>query len=166
MLYGSGLVHKIRQDDKYKTHEEKILHHGFAHWHRVREQNVVGAVKRLLPSGSLLYRIKDATWIDTKHLAPVAGKWIRKDSEIRFWDVPERTANVLIKKMINCLNCGFCVVQCFQCRRFDRSAKNLIIEGCVQCRKCLNLKFCMGWRYRFWRRVIVEDKQVDRKTIP
>jgi len=23
-------------------------------------------------------------------------------------------------RMINCLDCGFCVVECFRCRRFDR----------------------------------------------
>jgi 3'-phosphoadenosine 5'-phosphosulfate sulfotransferase (PAPS reductase)/FAD synthetase len=158
MLFGTGLVNKVQQDDKYKTREEKIFRHGFIHWHRLKEQNVVGAVKRQLPSGSLVYRIKDAEWIDTKHLAPVAGKWIRRSNEIRFWDVPERTTDILIKRMINCLNCGFCIVQCFRCRIFDRSTKSLIIEKCIQCGRCLNLKFCMGWQHRFWRRVIVEDR--------
>jgi len=27
---------------------------------------------------------------------------------------PERVADLLIKKMINCLDCGFCVVECFR----------------------------------------------------
>jgi hypothetical protein len=49
------------------------------------------------------------------------------------------------------------MVECFPCRRFDRRAKALRIDGCVHCGKCLRLNFCMGWRHRFWRRIIVED---------
>ena len=88
---------------------------------------------------------------------PVDGKWVRVGNEIRFWDVQEKIADILIKRMINCLDCGFCMVECFPCRQFDRTTKRLRIVGCIQCGKCLRLKFCMGWRHRFWRRVIVED---------
>ena len=73
------------------------------------------------------------------------------------WGVRERLADVLIKRMINCLDCGFCMVECFPCRRFDRANKSLQIEDCIQCSKCMRLGFCMGWRHRFWRRIIVED---------
>jgi len=58
--------------------------------------------------------------------------------------------------MINCLDCGFCMVECFPCKRFDRQTKTLAVESSIQCGKCLQLKFCMGWRHRFWRRIIVE----------
>jgi 3'-phosphoadenosine 5'-phosphosulfate sulfotransferase (PAPS reductase)/FAD synthetase/ferredoxin len=99
---------------------------------------------------------RGTSWIDSKHLLPVAGKWSRSANEIRFWDVPERQADAIMKRMMNCLDCGFCTVQCFACRRFDRNARRLRIEGCVQCGRCLNLAYCMGWKHRFWRRVIVE----------
>ena len=85
------------------------------------------------------------------------GKWLLKGTELRFWDTQERVADGLVKRMINCLDCGFCVVECFSCRRFDRETKTLAIDGCIQCGKCLRLKFCMGWRRRFWRRIIVEE---------
>jgi len=77
--------------------------------------------------------------------------------QIRFWNVSERVADKLIKRMINCLDCGFCMVECFSYRQFDRATKSLRIEGCIRCGKCLRLKFCMGWRHRFWRRIILES---------
>jgi hypothetical protein len=86
----------------------------------------------------------------------LAGSWTASRNEIRFWDTPERAADAVVKRMLNCLDCGFCSVQCLRCRRFDRQERALVIEGCLRCGKCLDLKFCMGWRHRFWRRVIVE----------
>jgi 3'-phosphoadenosine 5'-phosphosulfate sulfotransferase (PAPS reductase)/FAD synthetase len=158
MLFESGLVEKCRDVDCHKTKEEKIARHGFVHWKRLRAQNVVGAVKRRLSNGVLSYSVREEAWIATKHLSPVYGRWVRQDNVVRFWDVPEEIADSLIKRMINCLDCGFCVVECFSCRSFNRETKTLRIEGCIQCGKCLRLKYCMGWRHRFWRRVIVEDK--------
>ena len=157
MLFESGLIRKYHGRDCHKTKEEKIARHGFVHWKRLKAQNTPGAVKRRLQSGALSYHIRDQAWIATKHLSPVTGRWIRQGSVIRFWNVPEKIADSLIKRMINCLDCGFCVVECFVCRQFDRPTKTLRIEGCIQCGKCLQLKFCMGWRHRFWRRAIVED---------
>ena len=157
LLFDSGLIDNAPLPSKYRTREEKLQRHGFVHWHRTRAQNVVGAVKRRYSSGMLSYRIRDASWIDTKHLQAVRGKWTQKGPDIRFWDVDERIADTLIKRMINCLDCGFCVVECFPCRRFDRERKVLTIDGCTQCGRCLRLKLCMGWRHRFWRRIIVED---------
>jgi len=157
MLFGSGLVQKCHDADCHKTKEEKILRHGFVHWKRLRAQNAVGATKRRLQGGVLSYSIRDEAWIATKHLRPVDRRWVRQGNVVRFWNVPEEVADSLVKRMINCLDCGFCVVECFSCRRFDRETKTLKIEGCIQCGKCLHLKFCMGWRHRFWRRVIVED---------
>ena len=72
------------------------------------------------------------------------------------WDTPERAADAVIKRMLHCLDCGFCSVECLRCPRFDRKGKALAIDGCWQCGRCLNLKFCMGWTHRVWRRVIVE----------
>lgn len=157
MLFDSGLIRKCRDADCHKTVEEKINRHGFVHWKRLRAQDSVGAVKRRLRGGALAYHIREESWIDTKHLSPVRGRWLRRGGEIRLWDVQERAADALIKRMINCLDCGFCVVECLSCKMFDRSTKTLRIEGCIQCGKCLSLKYCMGWRHRFWRRVIVED---------
>lgn len=157
LLFDSGLIEKSNLAPEYKTKEEKLQRHGFVHWHRLQEQNVVGAIKERLPSGALAYAIRKPEWIATKHLAPVDGKWAKIGNEIRFWDIPEKTADILIKRMINCLDCGFCMIECFQCRQFDRATKTLRIEGCIQCGRCLRLKFCMGWRHRFWRRVIVEN---------
>jgi 3'-phosphoadenosine 5'-phosphosulfate sulfotransferase (PAPS reductase)/FAD synthetase len=156
MLFESGLMLKYQGAECHKSREEKIVRHGFVHWKRLRAQNTAGAVKRRLRGGALAYNIRDEAWIATKHLSPVKGRWARQGSVIRFWDVPEKVADSLIKRMINCLDCGFCVVECFVGRRFDRKTKTLRIEGCIQCGKCLRLKFCMGWRHRFWRRVIVE----------
>jgi len=156
MLFKSGLVEKARLDAKYKTREEKLNRHGFVHWRRVKAQNVVGAIKRRLPSGGLVYHIRESDWIATKHLRPVDGRWARTGNELRFWNIDERIADTVVKRMINCLDCGYCMVECFPCRRFDRETKSLQIDGCIQCGKCLRLKFCMGWRHRFWRRVIVE----------
>jgi hypothetical protein len=117
----------------------------------------LGAVKRRPPGGSLSYRVRNPQWIATKHLRPVDGRWARKGDEIRFWHLEERVADILVKRMLNCLNCGFCMVECFACRRSDRRTKHLGIEDCIQCGRCLRLKFCMGWRHRFWRRIIVEE---------
>jgi len=153
LLFDSGLVVES-ESDPYSNRPEKLHKHGFAHWHRKKAQDIVGAARRLLKGGALSYRIRDADWIAVKHLSPLAGRWLRKGHEIRFWNVLVRQADVMIKRMINCLDCGYCVVQCFSCRRFDRKAKKLTIEGCVHCGRCTNLKFCMGWRHRFWRRVI------------
>jgi len=158
MLFGSGLIQQSHLDPQYKMRQEKIDRHGFIHWCRLRAQDVVGAAKRRLPGGGLAYRIRDPQWIATKHLRPADGNWLHKGNEVRFWNVDERTADTLIKRMINCLDCGFCVVECFACRRFDRQAKQLVIDGCIHCGRCLQLKFCMGWRHRFWRRIIVEEQ--------
>jgi len=157
LLFDSGLIEKSNLAPEYKTREEKLQRHGFIYWRRQKTQDVVGAVKCRLPSGALLYHIRESDWIATKHLRPVEGKWARVGNEIRFWDVQEKIADILIKRMINCLDCGFCMVECFPCRQFDRVTKALRIEGCIQCGKCIRLKFCMGWRHRFWRRVIVEN---------
>jgi len=157
MLFQSGLIEISRLPPEYRTRQEKLDRHGFVYWRRMRAQDSIGAVKRRLPSGVLAYHIRDPQWIATKHLTPVSGNWTRRGDEIRFWDVPERQADTLIKRMINCLECGFCVVECFPCRRFDRKTKTLRIEGCTQCGKCLRLTFCMGWKHRFWRRVIREE---------
>ena len=157
MLFGSGLIQKSRLDAEHKTREAKLDRHGFVHWRRLRAQDVLGAAKRRLPGGGLSYRIRDPQWIATKHLRPVDGRWACKGDEIRFWHLEERMADALIKRMLNCLDCGFCLVECFASRRFDRETKRLVIDGCIQCGRCLRLKFCMGWRHRFWRRIIVEE---------
>jgi len=157
LLFDSGLIDKSNFASEYKTREEKLQRHGFVHWRRQKEQDVIGAIKYRLPPGALVYHIRKSDWVATKHLNPVAGRWARIGNEIRFWDVSERIADKLIKRMINCLDCGFCMVECFQCRQFDRATKSLRIEGCIQCDKCLRLKFCMGWRHRFWRRIILES---------
>ena len=120
-------------------------------------QDAVGAVKYKLPGGTIIYQVRTSDWINTRHLCPVDGRWAQIGNEIRFWGVKERDSDVLIKRMINCLDCGFCMVECFPCRQFDRTTKTLRIEGCIQCGKCIRLKCCMDWRHRFWRRVIVED---------
>jgi len=157
LLFKSGLIDKSNLDPAYKTREEKLDRHGFVYWRRQKAQDVAGAVKRRFASGVLMYRIRKSDWIATKHLHPVDGRWARMGDEIRFWNVPEKAADTLIKRMINCLDCGFCVLECFPCRHFDRDSKSLQIVGCIGCGKCLKLKFCMGWRHRFWRRVIVEN---------
>ena len=156
LLFGSGLIDKAHLASKYTTREEKIDRHGFVHWRRTKLQNIAGAVKRRLPAGVLAYSIREANWISPKHLKPVAGRWSRAGNELRLWNVPEKQADTLIKRMMNCLDCGFCVVACLPCRRFNRDTKTLQIDSCIQCGKCIRLRFCMGWRHRFWRRVIVE----------
>jgi ferredoxin len=158
MLFDSGLLDRAHLLPEHRTKEEKLGRHGFVHWNRIKAQNVVGAVKRRGRSGSLSYRIREAGWINTKHLQPVRGKWRIKGTEIRFWGLDEKKADTLVKRMINCLDCGFCVVECFRGRHFDRQSKTLRLDGCVQCGRCLRLTFCMGWRHRFWRRVIVEGE--------
>jgi len=157
LLFESGLINKLDIDPAYKTLEEKLQRHGFVHWRRQKMQNVIGAIKRRLPSGAFLYKIRKSDWIRIKHLRPIDGRWAKIGNEIRLWSVPEKTADILIKRMINCLDCGFCMVECFPCRQFDRRTKSLQITGCIKCGKCIRLKFCMGWRHRFWRRVIVEE---------
>ncbi len=157
LIFESGLIEKLPQKQAFKTRQEKLDKHGFAHWHRLKPQNVVGAIKHRFPSGALSYQIRDPTWIETKHLEPVRGRWTRKANELRFWDVPERTCDSLIKRMINCLDCGFCIRECFSARKFDRQTKRLNIEGCIQCGGCLGVKHCMGWRHRFWRRIVTEE---------
>jgi 3'-phosphoadenosine 5'-phosphosulfate sulfotransferase (PAPS reductase)/FAD synthetase len=153
LLFDNGLLDKAGLLPEHKTKEEKLGRHGFVHWNRIKAQNVPGAVRRRNRSGLVVYRIREASWIDTKHLLPVRGNWSVKGTEIRFWNVEEKTADSLIKRMIN----WFCVVECFRARHFDRENKVLRIDGCVQCGHCLRLTFCMGWQHRFWRRVIVEE---------
>jgi len=157
LLFDSGLIKKSQLEAKYKDRFEKLNRHGFVHWRRMKAQNVIGAIKHRLATETIAYHIREDDWIETKHLRPVDGNWVQKGNEIRFWNVPERVSDTLIRRMINCLNCGFCVVECFPCRSFDRESKTLKIKGCIQCGKCLRLKFCMGWRHRFWRRVIIND---------
>jgi NAD-dependent dihydropyrimidine dehydrogenase PreA subunit len=106
-----------------------------------------------------IYRIHAPAWIAVKHLSPVGGRWAQKGNEIRFWNVEEQVADTVIKRMLNCLDCGFCVVEGFSGRRFDRRTKSLQIDGCIQCGRCLRLKFCMGWQHMFWRRVIVTKNE-------
>jgi 3'-phosphoadenosine 5'-phosphosulfate sulfotransferase (PAPS reductase)/FAD synthetase len=158
MLFDSGLIEKARLAEHHKSREEKLDRHGFVHWHRIKEQDVIGAIKRRPSAGVLAYNVRDPRWIAAKHLQPLKGRWLLSGNELRFWNVDERLADAVVKRMMNCLDCGFCITECFPCRRFDRETKVLQIKGCVRCGKCLRLKFCMGWRHRFWRRVIVEDK--------
>jgi hypothetical protein len=162
MLFDSGLIERAGLAPKHKDREEKLAHHGFVYWRRIRAQNVVGAVKRRLGSGVLAYSVRQPDWIAEKHLLPLSGKWTRCGNEIRFWDTEEVVADAVMKRMLNCLDCGFCVVECFPCRHFSRDRKELEIAGCIQCGKCVRVKFCMGWRHRFWRRVIVEEGQDGR----
>lgn len=157
LLFESKLIDKCNLAPEYKTKEEKLNCHGFVYWRRQKAQNVIGAAKCRFSAGVLTYRIRQSDWISSKHLRPVDGRWARIGNEIRFWNVSEKIADTLIKRMINCLDCGFCMVECFPCREFDRSTRTLRLTGCIQCGKCLKLKFCMGWRHRFWRRIIVEN---------
>lgn len=159
LLFDSGLVEKGSLGAKHKSREEKLYRHGFVHWRRLKAQEIVGAVKRRLSPEALAYRIRDPAWIATKHLSPVGGRWVQKGNEIRFWNVEEQVADTLIRRMMNCLDCGFCAVECFSARRFNRKVKSLQIDGCIQCGRCLRLKFCMGWQHRFWRRVIVGENE-------
>ncbi len=149
MLFGSGLVDCVAENEKMRSREEKLERHGFVHWRRRKEQEKVGAIKFRRASGVLAYFIRESEWIAEQHLEPLKGKWIRKDNEIRIFDIPENIADT-----------GFCTMQCMRCRQFDRSQKQLAIHGCTQCGKCLSLKHCMGWQHRFWRRVIREKNQV------
>lgn len=157
LLFDSGLIEKSNVPPEYRTAEEKLHRHGFVYWRRQKTQDVVGAIKEKLSTHTLVYHIRKSEWIDTKHLKPVDGNWARINNELRFWNVAEKKADTLIKRMINCLDCGFCMVECFSCRQFDKAAKSLRVEGCIRCGKCIRLKFCMGWRHRFWRRIIVES---------
>ncbi len=157
LLFDSGLIDKGSLDARHRSREEKLCRHGFVHWRRLKAQDTVGAIRRRLPGGALAYQIRDAAWIAAKHLIPLDGHWLQKGREIRFWGVEETVADTVIKRMINCLDCGFCMVECFSGRHFDRQTKTLQISGCIQCGRCLQLKFCMGWQHRFWRRVIVEE---------
>ena len=157
LLFDSGLIEKTRLEEKYKTKEEKLDRHGFIYWNRINAQNVIGAVKRKTVSGAITYHIRDESWINEKHLAPLDGHWLRNGNQIRFWGVPEAKSDCVIKRMLNCLDCGFCVVQCFAARKFNRETKTLELTGCRKCGQCINLKHCMGWKHRFWRRVLIEE---------
>jgi hypothetical protein len=154
MLFASGLLQKHHPNSEFANPQEKLDRHGFVYWRRVRSQDQVGAVKTRSSDGMTRYWIRDSEWIDEKHLAPAKGHWARKGNEIRFWNISESKADALIKRMINCLNCGFCVVQCFQHRRFNREKQRLDIVDCAGCGKCITLEHCMGWKHRFWRRTI------------
>ncbi|MFC1588137.1 phosphoadenosine phosphosulfate reductase family protein [Planctomycetota bacterium] len=156
MLFDSGLIEKSHLDEKHKTREEKLDRHGFIYWRRSKTQEVVGAVKYRIGTELVVYQVREQPWINTKHLKPVHGHWRQKGKEIRFYGIAEQISDLIIKRMINCLDCGFCVVQCFSTRSFDRERKVLKIDNCIQCGNCLNLKHCMGWKHRFWRRVIRE----------
>ncbi len=157
MLFDSGLIDKAGLADRYKTRDEKLHRHGFVHWRRIKAQNVVGAIRRKLTDDVVAYTIREEKWIRETLLKPVGGHWTRCGKEVRFWGLSDRVSDVLVKRMINCLDCGFCMVECFPCRRFDRETKSLMVEECIRCGKCLQLKFCMGWRHRFWHRIIVES---------
>lgn len=163
MLFDSGLTGCVAENAERASREEKLDRHGFVHWRRRKEQEKVGAIRVRHEAGALSYFIRESGWIAEKHLEPVKGKWLRKGNEIRFFEVSENVADTVIKRMINCLDCGFCTIQCMRCRRFDRSQKQLTIQGCTQCGKCLSLKYCMGWKHRFWRRVI-RDPSISRNN--
>ena len=156
LLFGSRLIDKAGLATRYKTRDEKLRRHGFVHWRHLKAQDVVGAIKRKLQGDTVACAIRQKAWIQKKHLKSVSGRWAIFGNEVRFWGLSERVTDLLIKRMINCLDCGFCMVECFPCKRFDRQTKTLTVESCIQCGKCLQLKFCMGWRHRFWRRIIVE----------
>ena len=103
MLFDSGLIEKAGLRPEHQTREEKLDRHGFVHWNRIKSQNIVGAVRRCGSSGTLVYRIRDPQWIDTKHLAPLKGRWCLRGSEVRFWDMDVKEADTAIKRMVNCL---------------------------------------------------------------
>lgn len=158
LLFDSGLINKCNIEIKYKSKEEKLIKHGFIYWKHSKKQDTVSALKIKISKNVISYQIKDKELINVKHLKPLKGNWLINDNEIRFWNVPERVTDILIKRMINCLDCGFCVVECFLVRKYDRLNKSLIIGDCIKCGKCLTLKYCMGWKHRFWRRTISEAK--------
>ncbi len=162
MLFDSGLVKRTALDGRFARKEEKLTRHGFVHWQRTRAQDILGAVKRRHPSGMIVYVVKNREWIDTKHLTPVRGKWLQRENELRFWGTSERVADALMKRMLNCVDCGYCMIECFPCRQFNGDRKRLEIRGCVQCGKCSRLEFCMGWRHRFWRRIILDESEAER----
>ena len=164
MLFDSGLAQRVDGDGAYATKNEKLVRHGFIHWRRRKAQNTLGAVKYRHPSGMIRYVVRDQEWIDTKHLRPLRNRWLRKANELRFWGVSERVADAMMKRMLNCVNCGYCMVECFSSRRFNNHAKCLDIDGCVQCGRCLRVRFCMGWRHRFWRRVILDGGRIGART--
>lgn len=154
LLFRTGLIYKAGSCAKYKTRHEKLEKHGFAHWRRIPAQRRIGAVKRRFASGAVVYTFREAHRINTKHLAPLRGKCYCDDRELRFWDTPERHSDAVVRRMLNCVDCGFCMVECMSSRRFDREAKKLRIEGCTQCGKCLRVESCMGWKHRFWQEEI------------
>lgn len=154
MLFDSGLIDRSRLSSDLKSREEKLQRHGFVYWQRNRFQDRIGAIKRRLSEELLCYRLRDPAWLSVKHLRPIDGHWVIVEDEVRIHGLSEPVADAVIKRMINCLDCGFCTVECFPCRRFDRKTRCMQIQGCIQCGKCLRLKHCMGWRHRFWRRVI------------
>lgn len=154
LLFNSGLIQKTHLEAKFKTKDEKLDKHGFVHWRRHPAQTTVAAVRRQLSSGAFVYSVRDKSLISPKHLTPLKGKCSCEGTEVRVWDVPQKAADAVIRRMLNCVDCGFCMVECFGCRSFDKGKKSLRIEGCTQCGKCLRLTFCMGWKHRFWRRDI------------
>lgn len=162
MLFDSGLAHRAGGNAAFATKEEKLVRHGFVHWKRTKAQNVLGAVKYRHSSGMIVYVVKESQWIDTKHLRPLRGNWLGKGNELRFWGVSESATDALMKRMLNCVNCGYCMVECFPSRRFNSDVKCLEIEGCTQCGKCWRVEYCMGWRHRFWRRVILDESDVKQ----
>jgi len=156
MLFKSGLLRAHHRHSEYANREEKIDRHGFVFWRRVRSQDQLGALRERSPRGLTRYWIRDEQWINEKHLLPVNGHWSRVGNEIRFWGIQESKTDALVKRMINCMDCGYCVLQCFRHRRFNRKTRRLDIEGCIGCGKCLSLKHCMGWKHRFWRRTLYD----------
>jgi len=163
MLFDSGLAQRVGGDGAFATKEEKLVRHGFVHRRRTKAQNILGAVRYRHTSGMIAYIVRDRQWIDTKHLRPMQGNWLQKGNELRFWGVPERAADAVMKRMLNCVNCGYCMVECFSNRRFNNRTKCLEIQGCVQCGRCLRVEYCMGWRHRFWRRVILDESDVRER---
>lgn len=157
LLFESRLIERCGITGDYAKREEKIERHGFIHWRRSKLQETPGAVKYHINNEIIAYKIRHSKWISLKHLEPVKGNWVRKGNEIRFFDLPEKTCDILIKRMINCLDCGFCMIQCFSHRKYNDETKKLEIEGCCQCGECISLKYCIGWKHRFWRRVIVNE---------
>ena len=122
--FDSGLIEKVGLVQEYRSGEEKLERYGFVHWTRIREQDASGAFRPILPSAAISYSIRDASWSNTKHLRCIDGKWFRRGNEMRFWNLSERVPDTLIKRMVNYLGCGFCVVECFPCRRFDREGND------------------------------------------
>jgi 3'-phosphoadenosine 5'-phosphosulfate sulfotransferase (PAPS reductase)/FAD synthetase len=159
LLFSSGLIEKAKIAIMYKTREEKIGRHGFVHWQRMELQNIPTVLKKKYNENSVGYFFRDADLIDPKHLIPLNVKKVIGSNSIFFPKVDIRKSDVVIKRMINCLDCGFCVSQCYKARRFDANSRAIAIEECNRCGRCISLTYCMGWKHRFWRRTIVEGKE-------